>query len=154
MSEKNISVITKGMTIHGDIISDQGLEVIGEVKGNIKIAGPLIVSGTVTGDMEAGDVTGSSAKIIGDIVSSGTVNVGSETVIIGNINGKAAQIAGAVKGDIDVKGDAVLESSAIINGDIRSRSVSIKNGAVIEGHCSQTYADVSPADFFKNLIKK
>ena len=33
-------------------------------------------------------------------------------------------------------------------GNIKSKSVQINNGAVIEGMCSQCYADVSPTSFF------
>ncbi len=57
-------------------------------------------------------------------------------------------IAGAVKGDIDVQGPVVLDSSAIVMGNIKSKSVQISKCAVIEGMCSQCYADVSPTSFF------
>ncbi len=152
-NDSAMSVITPGMKIKGDILSDQGLEVMGSVTGSIKITGPLIISGTVNGDMDAGDVTGRAAKTIGNINSSGAVRIERETVIIGNISGREAYISGAVKGDIDVKGPVVLDSSAIVMGDIRSASVEINNGAVIEGRCSQCYAGTSPAEFFKNLVK-
>jgi cytoskeletal protein CcmA (bactofilin family) len=62
-----------------------------------------------------------------------------------------------VKGDIDVKGPVILDASAIVMGNIKSKSVQINNGAVIEGMCSQCYADVSPTAFFddyKPEIKK
>ena len=32
--------------------------------------------------------------------------------------------------------------------NIKSKSVQINNGAVIEGMCSQCYAEVSPTSFF------
>ena len=60
----------------------------------------------------------------------------------------SAAIAGAVKGDIDVQGPVILDSSAIVMGNIKSKSVQINNGAVIEGMCSQCYAEVSPTSFF------
>ena len=34
-------------------------------------------------------------------------------------------------------------------GNIKSKSVQINNGAVIEGLCSQCYAEVSPSSFFR-----
>lgn len=52
------------------------------------------------------------------------------------------------KGDIDVQGPVILDSSAIVMGNIKSKSVQINNGAVIEGMCSQCYAEVSPTSFF------
>ena len=49
-------------------------------------------------------------------------------------------IAGAIKGDIDLQGPVVVDTSAVVMGNIKSRSVQINNGAVIEGFCSQCYA--------------
>ena len=63
-------------------------------------------------------------------------------------------IAGAIKGDIDVHGPVVLDTTAIVMGNIRSQSVQINNGAVIEGMCSQVYAEVNPSAFFEELRKK
>ena len=38
-------------------------------------------------------------------------------------------------------------------GNIKSKSVQINNGAVIEGLCSQCYAEVNPSSFFEDLKK-
>lgn len=70
------------------------------------------------------------------------------SVIIGNITATSAVIAGAVKGDIDVQGPVVVDTSAVIMGNIKSRSVQINNGAVIEGFCSQCYSDVDVESLF------
>ena len=74
--------------------------------------------------------------------------------MIGKVSASTALIAGAVKGDIDVKGPVILDASAIVMGNIKSKSVQINNGAVIEGMCSQCYAEVNPTDFFNDLIAK
>ncbi len=74
-------------------------------------------------------------------------------MIIGNIFAASAVIAGAIKGDIDVRGPVILDTSAIVMGDIKSKSVQINNGAVIEGMCSQCYAEVNPTSFFEELKK-
>ena len=143
--------ITSGMTINGDITSGGSLEVIGTVKGNINVRGKLNVSGAITGNSKAAEIFADSAKVVGEMISSGAVKVGQESVIIGNITATSAVIAGAVKGDIDVKGPVILDTSAIVMGDIKSKSVQINNGAVIEGHCSQCYAEVSPTSFFEDV---
>ncbi len=143
--------VTAGMTINGDITSGGSLEVIGTVKGNINVRGKLNVSGSITGNSKAAEIFADSAKVIGEMISSGAVKVGQESVIIGNITATSAVIAGAVKGNIDVKGPVILDTSAIVMGDIKSKSVQINNGAVIEGHCSQCYAEVSPTSFFEDV---
>ena len=70
------------------------------------------------------------------------------SVIIGNITAASAVIAGAVKGDIDVQGPVIVDTSAVVMGNIKSRSVQINNGAVIEGFCSQCYADIDVQGLF------
>ncbi|WP_099468845.1 bactofilin family protein [Konateibacter massiliensis] len=151
--EKSVSdeaaVITKGTTINGDIESDGSLEIVGTVVGNVACSGKLIVTGTVTGNSKASEFFADEAKINGEVVSEGTAKVGVGSIIIGNITATSAVIAGAVKGDIDVKGPVVIDSTAIVMGDIHSKSVQINNGAVIEGFVSQTYADVNAKDFFE-----
>ena len=142
------SVITGGMTITGDIISEGSIDVIGTVNGNIDALGKLNITGHINGNSKAAEIYAESAKINGEVVSEGAVKVGASSVIIGNITATSAAIAGAVKGDIDVQGPVILDASAIVMGNIKSKSVQINNGAVIEGMCSQCYADVSPTSFF------
>ncbi len=146
-------IITAGMSITGDITSAGSLDVIGTVNGNISINGKLCIQGTVEGDSRAAEVFAENARITGEVNSEGSVKIGQSSVIIGNITATSAVIAGAVKGDIDVKGPVVLDTSAIVMGNIKSKSVQINNGAVIEGVCSQCYADVSPTSFFDEFKK-
>lgn len=126
------AVITAGMVITGDVSSEGSMDLVGTINGNSKAA----------------EIFAEGAKINGEIVSEGSVKIGASSVVIGNITAVSAAIAGAVKGDIDVQGPVVLDSSAIVMGNIKSKSVQINNGAVIEGMCSQCYADVSPTSFF------
>lgn len=145
------AIITAGMNIKGDITSQGSLDVIGQVNGNINILGKLNITGTINGNSTAAEVFADSAKIVGEVNSLGSVKLGPSSVIIGNIVATSAVIAGAIKGDIDVKGPVVLDVSAIVMGNIKSKSVQINNGAVIEGLCSQCYADVSPTAFFDDI---
>lgn len=151
------SIITAGMVITGDISSEGSMEVIGTINGNIDILGKLNVTGYITGNSKSSEIYAEGAKINGEVVSEGAVKIGASSVVIGNISATSAVIAGAVKGDIDVRGPVILDASAIVMGNIKSKSVQINNGAVIEGMCSQCYADVSPTSFFddyKPEIKK
>ncbi len=152
LTSRNVSdetaIITMGMTITGDMVSEGSADIIGCVNGNIDVLGKLNVTGYINGNSKAAEIYAEGAKINGEIVSEGAVKIGASSVIIGNITATSAAIAGAVKGDIDVKGPVVLDASAIVMGNIKSKSVQINNGAVIEGMCSQCYADVSPTSFF------
>ena len=147
--EDETSVITKGMIITGDIVSKGSVDVLGQINGNIDILGKLNVTGAINGNSKAAEVFADNAKIVGEVISDGSVKIGQSSVIIGNITATSAVVAGAVKGDIDVQGPVILDASAIVMGNIKSKSVQINNGAVIEGMCSQCYADVSPTSFFE-----
>ena len=147
------ATITQGMSITGDISSTGSLDLMGSITGNIVVAGKLNVTGNIQGNSRASEVYADSARINGEIVSEGSVKIGQSSVIIGNISAMSAVIAGAVKGDIDVHGPVILDTSAIVMGNIKSKSVQINNGAVIEGMCSQCYAEVNPTSFFDDLKK-
>lgn len=151
-TNKNVSdesaIITLGMKITGDIETEGSVDVIGTINGNISALGKLNVTGHINGNSKAAEIYAEGAKINGEVISEGAVKIGSSSVIIGNISAGSAVIAGAVKGDIDVKGPVVLDASAIVMGNIKSKSVQINNGAVIEGMCSQCYAEVNPISFF------
>lgn len=148
------AVVTEGMTITGDIISEGSLELIGTVNGNLDILGKLNITGSIQGNSKAAEIYAENAKITGEVNSQGSVKIGQSSVVIGNISATSAVIAGAVKGDIDVHGPVILDTTAIVMGNIKSKSVQINNGAVIEGLCSQCYADVNPTSFFEEFKKK
>ncbi len=148
------AVVTEGMTITGDIVSEGSMELLGTVNGNIDILGKLNITGNIQGNSKAVEIYAEGAKICGEINSQGSVKIGQSSVVIGNITATSAVIAGAVKGDIDVHGPVILDTTAIVMGNIKSKSVQINNGAVIEGMCSQCYADVNPTSFFEEFKKK
>ena len=57
----------------------------------------------------------------------------SDTILLGNINTQYADVNGKVKGNIEVGGKAELGSDAVIIGDINASTISVLDGAVIQG---------------------
>lgn len=144
------AIITAGMRVKGDILSNGSIDIIGEVQGNVQVVGKLNVTGKILGNSKAEEVFADAAKITGDIICDGTVKIGAGSVVKGNIEAAGAVIAGAVKGTIDVKGPVILDASAVVLGNIRAKSMQINNGARIEGMCVLCYAEQSAAKFFEN----
>ncbi len=143
-----VTVITKGTTINGSIISDCSLDVMGTINGDIECLGKLTISGKVTGNSMASEVFVNTDRLEGSITSEGCVKVALNTVIIGDITASSGVIAGAVKGQLDIAGPVVLDSTAIIKGDVKAKSLQMNNGAVLEGHCSLSYATVNIDNIF------
>ena len=142
------SVITASTVLTGNLATAGSFDIQGTVNGNVSCNGKLVVTGVINGNSTSSEFFADVAKVEGEVVSSGTVKIGAGSVIIGNISASSAVIAGAVKGDIDVQGPVVVDTSAVIMGNIKSRSVQINNGAIIEGFCSQCYADVDVQGVF------
>lgn len=145
------SVVSKGTVLHGGIDTTGSIEINGVVEGNVKANGELILSGTITGNVEALIISVNAGKIRGNVKAYNGIYISEDSILIGDIESTEAEIGGAVKGKIDVNGPVVLKSDAKVLGDIDCKSVQINNGAVIEGKCSQKYAEISPSAFFENL---
>lgn len=148
-SDDEVTVITKGTTINGSISSDGSLEINGTITGDIECLGKLSITGKINGNSSAAEVYVNTERLEGSITSEGSVKVGLGTVIIGDIVASSGVIAGAVKGEIDVNGPIVIDSTAIIKGNIKAKSVQINNGAVIEGFCSLSYSAVDVDNIFE-----
>lgn len=153
VANDEVSVIMESMIINGNIATEGALDIRGSIVGDVEALGKLNITGTIQGNSRATEVFAEGAKITGEVRSNGAIKVGQSSVIIGDIYATSAVIAGAIKGDIDVKGPVILDASAIVMGNIKSKSVQINNGAVIEGMCSQCYAEVNPTSFFEELKK-
>lgn len=154
LATEEIAEITKGTMIEGNIVSEGSINLYGKIKGNVSCRGKLVICGTIAGSSRGAEIFTNNAKIDGDVTSDGSIKVGNGSVIIGNVYGTSAVIAGAVKGDIDVQGPVIIDGTAVIQGNIRSRTVQINNGAAIEGMISQCYAEVDyNALFDKTFIK-
>lgn len=148
-SDDDVTLISKGTTINGSISSDGSLDIMGSVIGDIECLGKLSITGKVNGNSTAAEVYVNTERMEGCINSEGSVKIGLGTVVIGDIMATSGVIAGAVKGEIDVNGPIVIDSTAIIKGNIKAKSVQINNGAVIEGFCSLSYSAVDVDNIFE-----
>lgn len=144
-----VTTITSGTTIRGGISSDGSLEVMGVITGDVECQGKVSIVGKVSGNVMASEIYVSTQKLEGGLSSEGPVKIGVGTIILGDVDATSAYIAGAVKGDIDVNGHVVVDSTAIIQGNIKAKSIQVNNGAVVDGYCSLNYAGVDLDGFFE-----
>ena len=136
VSDDTVTVISQGTTVNGGINSAGAVDVMGTING------------TVTGNVSGAEIYVNTKRLEGSLDSEGTVQISEGTVIIGNVTGTSAYIAGAVKGTIDVQGAVVLEEGAVVKGDVIAESLQINQGAVLDGSCSLDYTDVDIDKFF------
>jgi cytoskeletal protein CcmA (bactofilin family) len=147
-TDDDVTIITKGTTITGNISSDGSLDIKGIITGDVECLGKLSITGKIVGNSSASEVYVNTERLEGGIISEGSVKIGLGTVVIGDITATSGVIAGAVKGEIDVNGPIVIDSTAIIKGNIKAKSIQVNNGAVVEGFCSLSYAAVDVDNIF------
>ncbi len=90
-----------------------------KVKGNFNGQGNIIVEGIVEGNLK----------------TSGNILIGNKSVITANVNAKEARVGGRINGNIKIKGYLEITASARISGDIECSSLSIEQGAILNGKC-------------------
>lgn len=148
----SIAVIPKGMTITGNVDSQDDLTIYGEVNGNVNAREHLHVGGDIFGDVKAGELQVKDAYVEGNIAVEGKADIQQNTVVLGDLSADSVEVYGALQGNIDVKNEALIGETAIVDGDVKSKSVQINTGAVISGHYDQVYASVNAQEFFKDKV--
>ncbi len=147
-NSEETTVITKGTTISGGIKSDTSLIVKGVIEGDVECQGKLTITGHVAGNSTASEIYVNTPRLEGSLNSQGSGKIDVSTVVIGSITSASVVVAGAVKGDIDVNGPVIIDSTAVVKGSVFAKSIQINSGAVIDGNCSLKYADVDLDTFF------
>lgn len=143
-----VTIIAKGTLVNGSITSEGSLEVMGVINGDVECQGKLSIIGKMTGNCSASEVYVTSERLLGCIISENNVRIGQGAVIIGDITATSGFFAGAIKGDIDINGSIIIESTAVIQGNIKAKSIQVNKGAIIEGFCSLCYASVDIDNIF------
>ena len=101
----DMSVISRGLTIEGNLSGEDDIRVDGIVTGDIR-SRTLIVSQGATVN---GSVTAESIELLGNIS--------------GELDGKSVRIAGTGHLDGDVNYDTLsIESGAVVNGNLKHKS--------------------------------
>lgn len=88
-----------------------------EIKGSIKFSHDLIIDG----------------KIEGEVISDGSLTVGENALIKGEVKTRSVIIFGKVEGNITVQERCELKSNAILVGDIAAGTLAIEEGATFMG---------------------
>lgn len=93
-----------------------------EIKGSIKFQNDLTIDG----------------KVEGEINSAGTLTIGENAEIKGEIKTKSVTVYGKVNGNITVEERCELKSHAVLHGDLRAARLVIEDGATFVGKSEVT----------------
>ena len=101
-----------------------------------KVSAPAAILGkefTISGDIKGSGSIVISGQVKGDSDIEGLVELTSTAVWEGNIRTDDVIIGGTVKGDVFARGNLEIKGSARIFGNVSGTSVSVAQGAMIDG---------------------
>lgn len=127
------SVITDSVVIKGSISTSSNIEIAGIVEGDVASEGNVIVSGKVLGNITGVNIDLKGCEIIGNVASSMAITQDQKSVVTGDITAVKLEIAGVVNGSIVATEGVVLHGSASVVGNIEAQSISVIEGAAVNG---------------------
>lgn len=134
--EQPATVISKTMVVVGEITSDGDIDIYGDVKGTIKTDGNIKATGKVIGDMAGNSFALNGCTVQGNIVAQGSVTIGQNTIVVGDIVADSIKLNGKVKGNLVIAKMAEFYENALLAGDVRSQTISMSQGAKLHGNVS------------------
>lgn len=96
------------------------------VVGNVHAASDLHIEGRIEGDLDCGNLI-----------------QGAESYIKGAVRAASARIAGTIEGAVSIR-QLIVESGARIIGDVEYDTVSVENGAHVDGRLKHLSAQAAP----------
>jgi len=145
------AVIPKGTVINGNISISGRLDMYGVVNGDIHSDNRVNIAGNVTGNIDAQDLFAKDSFIVGRIACEKGAAVRENSVILGDIMAEELVIDGAIQGNIDVRNGIVIGKKAIVDSDIKAKTIQVNNGASINGTCSLCYANINLTEIFPEI---
>ncbi len=107
-----------------------------KVAEEISNSSNIIGKGTILeGNIETFGNIRVEGKVIGNVKTKSKVALGQSSHVEGNILAQNAEVAGEIKGKIEVSDILILKPTAVINGDIITNKIIVESGATFNGGC-------------------
>ncbi len=130
--------IPDGVIIEGSLTGGSETEINGRVEGNVTVDGFLLLGKSA---LISGNIRADSCQLEGMV--EGKVECSDNLVIAATgrlsadaVAGKQIRIAGRIDGCATTPGVLRIETSGVVNGDIKARVFSMDEGATLDGRCT------------------
>lgn len=127
------TILAAGTTFVGNMTAQGDVDMDCDFQGDIRANGTVTIRTKLAGDLSAKVAELVACEVQGDVHADESVRIDSSSKVIGNITGKDLNCAGSIQGNVQVSGHVMVSGSAYIEGDLEAASISIENGAGING---------------------
>lgn len=138
-ADNEITVISKNTMIDGNVRSLANMSIDGNIKGDVETTKDIELNGRIVGNMTCNNANMITSQVQGNLMLKGSVEIGRDTLLIGDLNSGFASINGKVKGNVEISGKAEFKADAVIFGDISASTITVDDGAIIQGYVSTTF---------------
>lgn len=146
------TIISRNTIVDGNIRSFANVSIEGSVKGDVQITKNASLSGKVVGDIECNNATMLGSSMQGNIASKGQVKMDRDSLLLGDVNAQYLDANGKIKGNVEISGKAEFKTDSIIFGNITASTISVLDGANIQGFVNTTFLQESTANIFPDAI--
>ena len=137
--ENELTIISANTIIDGNVRSFANMSIDGDIKGNVETTKDIELNGRIVGDVTCNNANMIVSQVQGNVLLKGNVEIGRDTLLIGDLTSGFASINGKVKGNVEISGKAEFKADAVIFGDISASTITVDDGAIIQGYVSTTF---------------
>lgn len=109
------------------------VEIKGQFKGEIVSDGRVTLHSDTISDVSAKTLILIASTLTGDAVIGGGVQIDESSFVKGNIRASSVECSGTINGNIKAENYITLAHTAAVNGDIKTTTMEIANGAQVHG---------------------
>lgn len=139
VDDDETTIISRNTIIDGNIRSFANMSIDGNIKGDVETTKDVAMNGKIVGNITCNNAIMTTSAMQGNVKLKGKIDMARDSLLIGDLSSQYADLNGKVKGNIDISGKAELKKDAVIFGDIKASTISILDGAIIQGYVSTTF---------------
>lgn len=106
--------------------------------GNENTLSIVSAGSTVTGDVDCAGVLKVEGRVEGSVTRARQVMLARQASITGNVSAHEVVVGGVIDGNVVATERLELQSTAVVNGDITTKSIVVMEGARINGAVRMT----------------
>ena len=125
--------LAPGTVMEGTLRSKGDVEIAGTFKGDIISEGDVTLHTNIDGDITANNLYLIDCSVTGNCTVTAVIKVDADSSINGNIVSAELFCSGSIVGDINIRGNATFDSSAIVDASICAGSIAMERGAKVSG---------------------
>lgn len=137
--DDELTIISKNTVIDGNIRSFANMSIDGDIKGDVETTKNIDLNGKIVGNLTCNNAEMHTSQIQGNIRMKGNIEMERDTLLIGDLVSTYAKVNGKIKGNLDISGRAELKGDAVVFGDISASTITVDDGAIIQGYVSTTF---------------